>query len=183
MAYFDFDFEDTEKQDSRALLSSLIIQLCNRSEQFCDVLHGLYSEHQNGLEQPTVDSLARCLKDMLTIAGQVPIYLVVDALDECPNDSGMPSSRETVLELVKEFVELRHPNLRLCVLSRPEFDIRIVPEPLAIQQISLHDESGRKHDIIDYVNSVVQSDYKTKRWRDDDKNVVFEKLTNKADGM
>jgi hypothetical protein len=38
MAYFYFDFKDTEKQDSRALLSSLLVQLCNRSEQFCDIL-------------------------------------------------------------------------------------------------------------------------------------------------
>jgi hypothetical protein len=183
MAYFYFDFTDTEKQDSRALLSSLIVQLCNRSEQFCDVLHGLYSEHQDGMEQPPDNSLARCLKDMLTIATQVPIFLVIDALDECPNDSGVPSSRETVLELVKELVELRLPNLRLCVLSRPEFDIRIVLEPLATQQISLHDESGQKQDIIDYVTSVVHSDQKMKRWRDDDKDMVIEKLTEKADGM
>ena len=183
MAYFYFDFKDTEKQNSRALLSTLLVQLSNRSEQFCDVLLGLYSEHQDGLDQPTDDSLARCLKDMLTIARQVPIYLVIDALDECSNDLGVPSSRETVLELVKDLVELRRPNLRLCVLSRPEFDIRIVLEPLATQQISLQDESGQKQDIVDYITSVVHSDQKMKRWRDDDKDAVIEKLTQKADGM
>ena len=183
MAYFYFDFKDTDKQDSHALLSSLIIQLSTQSEKFCDVLHGLYLEHQVGLEQPTDDSLARCLKEMLTIARQVPVYLVIDALDECPDDLGVPSSRETVLGLVKELVELCHPNLRLCVLSRPEFDIRIVLEPLATQQISLHDESGQMQDIVDYVTSVVHSDQKMKRWRDDDKDAVIEELTKKADGM
>ena len=183
MAYFYFDFKDTEKQNSRALLSSLLVQLSNRSEKFCGVLHRLYSKYQDGLEQPTDDDLQQCLEDMLTIAIQVPIYLVIDALDECPNDSGVPSSREAVLELVKELVELRHPNLRLCVLSRPEFDIRIVLDPLATQQISLHDESGQKQDIIDYITSVVHSDQKMKRWRDDDKDAVIEKLTQKADGM
>jgi hypothetical protein len=183
MAYFYFDFKDTEKQDSRALLSSLLIQLCNRSEQFCDVLRRLYSGHQEGLEQPSDDTLTRCLKDMLTAATQVPIYLIIDALDECPNDLGVPSSRETVLELVKELVELRHPNLRICVLSRPEFDIHTVLEPLATQQISLHDESGQQQDIIDYITSVVRSDHKMKRWRDEDKDEVIEKLIQKADGM
>jgi hypothetical protein len=182
MAYFYFDFKDTEKQDSRALLSSLLVQLCNRSEQFCDILLKLYSENQDGSEQPTDDSLVRCLKEMLTVA-RVPIYLVIDALDECPNDSDVPSSRETVLELVKGLVELRHPNLRLCVLSRPEFDIRAVLEPLTTQQISLHDEIGQKQDIIHYITSVVRSDQKMKKWRDDDKEAVIEKLTQKADGM
>ena len=113
MAYFFFDFKDTGKQDSRALLSSFLVQLSERSEKLCDVLLGLHSAHQNGLEQPTDDALARCLMDMFIIMGQVPIYLIVDALDECPNDSGIPSSREKVLHLVRELVALRRPNLRL----------------------------------------------------------------------
>jgi hypothetical protein len=41
---------------------------------------------------------------MLMTMGQVPIYLIMDALDECPNDSGIPSSREKMLELVKQLV-------------------------------------------------------------------------------
>ncbi|KAH9079411.1 hypothetical protein EDB83DRAFT_1270371 [Lactarius deliciosus] len=170
MAYFFFDFKDTGKQGSRALLSSILVQLSNRSERCCDVLHELYSAHQNGAEQPTDNSLMQCLKDMLTIAEQVPIYLIMDALDECPNDSGMPSSRETVLELVEELVRLGRSNLRLCVTSRLEFDIRTALEPLAVHQVSLSDESGQKQDIIDYVTFVVCSDRRMKRWRDDDKD-------------
>ena len=114
MAYFFFDFKDTGKQDFRALLSSLLVQLSDRFEQCYDILIGLHSTNQNGSQQPTDDSLVRCLKDMITVMGQVPMYLIVDALDECPNDSGIPSSREKVLQLVKELVSLRHRNLRLC---------------------------------------------------------------------
>jgi hypothetical protein len=120
---------------------------------------------------------------MLMMTGQVPIYLIMDALDECPNDSGIPSSREKVLKLVKELVGLHRPNLRLCVTSRPEFDICATLKSLATQQISLHDERGQNQDIIDYVTSVVRSDERMKRWHDNDKTVVIEKLTVKADGM
>jgi hypothetical protein len=183
MAYFFFDFKDTGKQDSRALLSSLLVQLSDRSEQCCDILIGLHSSHQDGSQQPTVDSLVRCLKDMLATMEQVPIYLIVDALDECPNDSGIPSSRERVLKLVKELISLRHPNLRLCITSRPEFDIRTALGPLAAQQVSLHDEYGQKQDINDYVTSVVRTDGRMKRWRDDDRIMVIDKLTERADGM
>ena len=183
MAYFFFDFKDKGKQNCRALLSSLLIQLSDRSEKLCDVLFELYSAHEDGSEQPTDDSLARCLKDMLTIMGPVTVYLIIDALDECPNDSGIPSSREKVLKLVKELIGLHHPNLRLCITSRPEFDIRTTLGPLATQQVSLHDESGQKQDINDYVTSVVRSDERMKRWRDDDKTMVIDKLTERADGM
>ena len=106
LAYFYFDFKDTAKQDSRALLSSLLIQLSDQSNILCDTLFTLYSAHKRGSEQPTDDSLARCLKDMLVVMGQVPIYLIIDALNECPDDSGIPSLREKVLELVKELVDL-----------------------------------------------------------------------------
>src|SRR6266404_6757731 len=183
LAYFYFDFKDTGKQDSRALLSSLLVQLSDQSDTFCDAFFSLYTAHEQGLEQPTNHSLVKCLESMLTIAGQVPIYLIIDALDESPNDSGIPSPREMVLELVEHLVELRHPSLRLCITSRPEYDIRVVLEPLATEEVSLHDESGQKQDISDYVSSVVHSDRKMKRWRDDDKNAVIEKLTEKADGM
>ncbi|KAN0141676.1 hypothetical protein V8E53_000138 [Lactarius tabidus] len=183
LAYFYFDFKDTGKQDSRALLSSLLDQLSNQSDQCRDVLRGLYSEHYDGSKKPNEDALLRCLKGMLTIVGSAPVYLVLDALDECPNDLGFPTSREKVLELVKKLVELPHTNLRLCVTSRPEFDIRTVLEPLATQRLSLHDESGQKQDINYYVTSVLRSDRKMRRWRDDEKQMVIEKLTEKADGM
>ena len=183
LAYFYFDFKDTEKQDSRALLSSLLIQLSNQSDQFCDVLHGLYSEHQDGSQQPNHASLLRCLKSMLAIVGSGPVYLVVDALDECPNDSGMPSSRERTLTTLKELVELHHSNLRLCVTSRPEYDIRNTLEPLATQQVSLHNEDGQMQDIKNYITSIVHSDGKMKKWRDAEKDMVIQKLTAKADGM
>ena len=183
LAYFYFDFKDKEKQDCRALLSSLLVQLSDHSDVFFDILFHLYSAHKEGSEKPTNDSIARCFKDMLTTTGQAPIYLVIDALDECFNDSGFPSPREEVLDLVKELVELRLPNLRLCITSRPVLDIRATLEPLATQKVSLHDESGQKQDIIYYVTSVVHSDRKMMRWRGDDKNLVIEKLSEGADGM
>jgi hypothetical protein len=72
----------------------------------------------------------------------------------------MPSSREQVLDLVKELVELSSPNLRLCVTSRPETDIRRALEPLTSFRVSLHEQNGQKQDIVKYVTSVVQSDAK-----------------------
>ena len=54
---------------------------------------------------------------ILAITGQVQIYLIINTLDECPNDSGILSLRENVLKLVNGLVELRRPNLRLCITS------------------------------------------------------------------
>jgi hypothetical protein len=107
----------------------------------------------------------------------------MDALDECPNTFGMPSPRELVLGLVKELVELSLPNLHICVTSRPEIDIRTALEPLTPLQVSLHDETGQKKDIVEYVTSVVHSDARMGKWREQDQNLVIETLSERADGM
>ena len=184
VAYFYFDFkQDKEKQDLHAILSSLLVQLSNQSNQCFDVLFGLYSAHSGWPpDKPSTDSLVECFKNMLTVS-QGPIYLVLDALDECPNDIDTPPACEKVLALVKDLVELRLPNLRLCITSCPESDIRTALEPLATQQLCLDNESGHKQDIIDYVTFAVRSDQMMQRWENDDRDVAIEKLTEKADGM
>ena len=66
---------------------------------------------------------------MILVPGQLPIYLIIDALDECPNTTGMPSPRDKFLAVVEKLAELNHPNLHLCFTSRPEIDIRTSIEP------------------------------------------------------
>jgi hypothetical protein len=122
---------------------------------------------------------------MLTLPDQLPIYLIMDALDECSNDSGIPSPRDQVLQLVKELVELHVPDLHICVTSRPEVDIQDVLEPLTSCRVSLHDQSGQKNDIVDYVKSIVYSKSEPimRRWRKEDKDLVIKMLSEQADGM
>ena len=62
MAYFYFDFKDTGKQDSRALLTSLLIQLYDQSDSSCEVLLRLYSAHRDGSQQPSDAELVQSLK-------------------------------------------------------------------------------------------------------------------------
>ena len=94
MAYFYFDFRDANKQRLRDLVPSLLTQLSARSGPRCDVLSDLYSDHDDGKNQPSDIALAECLKTMLTLPDQPPTYLIIDALDESPNSSGIPSTRE-----------------------------------------------------------------------------------------
>jgi len=120
---------------------------------------------------------------MLKLPGQGPIYIVVDAVDECPNFPERLSARKKVLMLIEELVGLKLPNVHLCVTSRPEMDIRLVLEPLTTLQISVHDEIGQKEDITAYIESVVRSDWNMRRWREEDQNLVVETLSKNANGM
>ena len=183
MAYYYFDFRDVKKQDRYGLLSSLVSQLSAELDSCHQVLSKLFSNHAGGTRKPTTSALTKCLNDMLSLPGQGPIYIIVDAVDECPNFPGRPSAREEVLELIEEVVDLKLPNLHLCVASRPEIDIQMVFEPLTTLKISLHDESGQKEDIIKYIESVVRSDRSMRRWNEEDKQLVVDTLCSKVDGM
>jgi hypothetical protein len=184
MAHFYFDFRDINKQKLHDLLPSLLIQLCARSDPCCRILSQLYSAHDRGVRKPSDRAMVECLKEMLRLEAQPPIYIILDALDECPLTSTVPPSpREEVLEFVEELVALHLPNLHICATSRPEHDIRVVLERLTEHAVSLHDESGQQEDITNYVTSFVRSNQRMRRWRDEDKNLVIKTLSERADGM
>jgi hypothetical protein len=184
LAYFYFDFRDVDKQKLRNLLPSLLIQLSAWSDPCCDILSQLYSAHGRGAQKPGDRAMVGCLKEMLALeAPGQPTYVIIDALDECPITSTIPSPREDVLGLVDELVSLHLPNLHICVTSRPEHDIRIVLERLTKNPVSLHDEIGQQEDIANYVASFVRSNQRIQRWREEDKNLVIKTLSEKADGM
>jgi hypothetical protein len=180
MAYYYFDFRDTKKQDCDGLLSSLISQLSAGSDAFYQVLSRLYSNHAGGMQTPTSSTLKKCLKDMLS--QQVPIYIIVDGLDECPNSLGTPSARRKVLDLIEELVGLKRPNVHLCVASRPEIDIRMVLGSLGPLQISLDDETGQKADINAFIEHTVRSNCMPE-WTEEDQSLVIDTLSQNAHGM
>ena len=183
LAFYYYDFRDDEKKDRRGLLSSVLFQLCDQSDSYHSILTTFYSAHRHGAQSPSDDELARCLKDLLKLPGQAPVYIVVDALDECPDTSDLFSPREKVILLLEDLVDSQLPGLRICVTSRPEADIKLVLQPLTFRSVSIHDESGQIMDIEDYIKWTVNSNRKMRRWKSEDKQLVIDVLTSRADGM
>jgi hypothetical protein len=182
LAMFYYDFGEKEKRDLRGLLSSVLFQLCNQSYPYYAILSTFYSTYGDGARTPSNDELIRCLKELLNLPRQAPVYLIVDALDECPNTS-LPSDRGQVLVLLEDLIDSKLPNLRICVTSRPETDIKSILQPLTFRSISLHDESGQKEDIENYIKSIVYTDRRMRRWTPMCKQLVIDVLTERADGM
>ena len=183
LAFFYHDFREDQKRDLRGLLSSVLFQFCDQSDSYYDILSKFYSTHRSGVENPSDDALVRCLEDILKLPGQAPIFLIVDALDECPDISPIPSHREKALKLVERLIQSNIPNLHICVTSRPEIDIKAVLQPLTFRSISLQDEMGQMEDIERYIKSAVEKDKKNRSWTAQDKQMVIDALTRNADGM
>ena len=183
LAYYYCDFRDDKKKDLRGLVTSLLVQLCHQSDFYCDIVSKFYLEHGKGSRHPTDAALVFCLKDILKLPGQGPIYLIVEALDECPTTPDVPPTQGRVSMLVRQLTASNYPNLRICFTSRIEPDLSIVLGPLSFHSISLHDESGHKEDIASYIKSVVHTDPKMQAWRTSDKELVINVLTHKVGGM
>lgn len=183
VAYFYFDFRDEKKKHRHHLLTSLLVQFAAQSIPCSDMLSSVYKAHGNGNRPPGDEVLMKCLMDMLSDSIQYPMYIVLDAVDESPDFSGVRSSRAQVLSLIQDIVQLCLSKLRICITSRPEADIRDCLEPLTSHCISLHDEAGHKEDIAKYISSEVAFIAHKKRWRNGDKELVIKTLSEKADGM
>ena len=179
VAYYYFDFKDTSKRHVRGLLASLLFQLCDDSDRCRDVLHQLYKTCREGSARPSDADLAKCLKTMIGLPGQHPVFIIIDALDECPSATGIPSAREDVLGFVNDLVGSKHSNLFVCVTSRPEQDMQTTLYPLtsASRRVSLQEEIGQRDDIKRYVHSVVHA---MQRWREEDKELVTNTLTERV---
>jgi hypothetical protein len=183
LAYYYCDFRDDKKKDLHGLVSSLLVQLCHQSDSYCDMVSKFYLKYANGSVWPSDAALVLCLKRLLRLPGQIPVYLIVDALDECSTTSDMPPVQDKVLMLVRQLTISEYSNLRICVTSRLKPDLSVVLEPLLLRSISLHDESGQKEDIASYIKSVVHTDPKMQTWRAGDKELVINVLIHKVNGM
>ena len=185
IAYYYFDYKDTSKRDIRGLLASLLFQLGRDSDSCWNALYQLYTACKDGSEQPSIAALSTCLGNMLKLPGQLPSFIILDALDECPSTTETPSAREKVLDFVEDLVGSGHSNLFICITSRPEQDIQTVLNPLTLpsRRVSLHDEVGQREDINNYLRSFVRADRVMGRWKEEDKELVINTLSERAGGM
>jgi hypothetical protein len=184
LVYYYFDFRDKEKQNIRNFIISILVQLSESSHSCSNIINRLYLSHGNGMRQPSNNTLMDCLKAMLKVAASIqPVYIIIDSLDECSNAPGFSNTQEEILDVLKDLTHPHHPNLRFCVTSRPEVDVRTKLEPLTVNSISLHGRSERKVDIANYVGSVVSLDDDLKTLREEDRKLIIEELSERADGM
>ncbi|VDB88233.1 unnamed protein product [Peniophora sp. CBMAI 1063] len=177
VAYYYFDFRDEAKQDAHGLLYSLVHQLSGASSD-CLRLHRefytLLGKHGRPSLAPLVDhlrALARCLPG--------PIYIVVDAIDECP----LEARRTEVLPYLRKLTSLHLPHVHVLLTSRPEVDIRRCFEDDCTHSMNLQDVKPHAEDMSSYITHVLTSDLDFGDWPERLVNLACDTLQKKANGM
>lgn len=97
MVYWYFTFVDTEKQKVSNLLCSWMKDLCSNRRDTPQVLKDADAHFNRGQQQPTYDKSILMLQ--AAIKGFDNVYLIIDALDECPRHEG---ERDLLLNTIKK---------------------------------------------------------------------------------
>lgn len=182
LGYFYFDFNDPTKQSVQNCLSSLLAQLCNQVEKISEELITIYEECGKGCNAPKVNELVLCLS-LFTKAKKVDnIFLVLDALDECPK-FGDDGQRAELLKVLKIIHSFESSNIHLLVTSRQEIDIREALAPLlSVPALSIQGATTAS-DIQTYIRGQLSLEPKLKCWPEDVKLEIEMALAAGADGM
>jgi hypothetical protein len=114
MAYFYFDFNDTQKQDPELMLRSLLCQLLQSSVGIPKGVDALFSSCENGKRQPPLHMLLEVTRQAMQEFTQV--YVILDALDEC-------TQRSELMDMLETVARWQLDNLHLLMTSRKERDI------------------------------------------------------------
>lgn len=173
VAYFYFDFNDSEKQRSDKMVRSLIVQLFGQSAKESRQMESAFSSCINGQRQPDTKTLMRILKEIMESLTET--YVILDALDEC-------SDRQELLESIKEIQECKSQRLHMLLTSRRLTDIEEMLEPL----ISPQDRICIQSVLVDEDISIyIHERLKLSPWRKkpEVRNEIETKLMEKADGM
>ena len=138
------NYKDIEVQTPANLFASLWMQLVE-SHPISDDVKMLHKKHINRSTRPSLSEILQVLRSEIGDYSGSKVFIIVDALDECPEDNKI---RETVLTELRALQSTVH----LMVTSRPHVTVELDP-PCLIVDIRASDG-----DVLHYVDGRISCD-------------------------
>lgn len=164
------------------MLASLVKQLCSRQPDTPQSIKSLYELKEKG-QRPPNETLEAILT---TVArGYLTVYIVIDALDECPLLDG---ERRRLFGSLRQIMAATPANIHIFCTSRSEADIdsamgTLLPPPLQVAMVNITvRRNAIDHDIGLFIDLTLSS-YEYQSWPEDIKAEARKSLVDKADGM
>ncbi|PYH73951.1 uncharacterized protein BO88DRAFT_484802 [Aspergillus vadensis CBS 113365] len=165
-AYWYFQFSNDETQKVYNMIRSILRQLMPRT--LPSSIINLWEEHSPRGSKPQQQKFADIL-DVVLESSQGEVFLILDALDECPatGDDG----RSSLLQFIVELLGKHQSKMHILATSRPEPDIRSRLE--LYQSVDL--ETGLGQDVETFVRDQVAHG-RLREWGESVKKRTLEKL-------
>lgn len=176
IAYFYFSFADDSNRDEKAMLRAFILQLAWRSSSGHEILSDLYQQCKP--HAASTRDLISCLH--LLIGEFSRVYLLVDALDECPQQK----KRQHLLDTICTIRQWSFAGLHFLVTARDEPDIRRSLAPVEYEEVPMRN-IHIDQDIESYISNLLETDPKLQRLkgREEHPGQIKKTLATKAEGM
>lgn len=123
-ASFFFSRGGGDISHGRKFVSTIALQLANRQPEFRALLHEVISKDQGVSQRILTDQWRELVAGPISRLNpselQMPLTIVVDALDECENESDIWQ----ILQFLADPRGFDHVQLRILITSRPESHVR-----------------------------------------------------------
>ncbi|KAJ7254178.1 ankyrin repeat-containing domain protein [Mycena rebaudengoi] len=170
--FFYFDTNNSEQQTVTQLLCSLVTQLSIRSHPPDSKLDALWTSHADGQKLLTnAELISDALLPLLREFGQEPVFIVLDALDEC-------SDRRGLLHLIGGILDTKLPNVHMLVTSRSE--VQAGHPELVKLAVSVPLEGCVDGDIKLYLTEVLSNET---GWIYEKRDEIKRRLLERSNGM
>ncbi|KAJ7867895.1 hypothetical protein B0H14DRAFT_3441530 [Mycena olivaceomarginata] len=174
LAYFYFYYGEADKQSLRGMLSSIISQLEEKLLDAPSPLLTLYQKLGSGAHQPSIPELTACLKSLIITLSARPIFIVLDALDEC-------SKPDELAPVLCDLLQWAEGRLHVFVTSRPEDAVVKVLRPLMTCELDL--SSVIQYDISLYLGRIMSKEHPFRSWKQVHRDCVLKHLLKHSGGM
>jgi len=174
-AYFFFSFRETEKQKASNLPRSILTQLLMQAENVPTALQTFYDKYQHG--EPSERGLLESIQALLI---GPHTYIIIDALDECPNAE---EERAELCNTLKELNSWGNEKLHVLVTSRKEADLTEALLPIVTQEPIGIQGSAVDTDIRQFVRTRLQTNSKLSKWPTEIQVEIERTLVKKSGGM
>ncbi|KJK64202.1 NACHT domain protein [Aspergillus parasiticus SU-1] len=119
-SYWYFQFSRDETQNVKNMTRSIIRQLV--PEELPGSLVSLWKEHGRQNREPDQDKLSTVLRDVINNYTGDRLFLIFDALDECPDNE--VHERDLLFQVLKGLIDEHGKKIHLLATSRYEENIR-----------------------------------------------------------
>ncbi|KAK6433206.1 hypothetical protein LTR95_010613 [Oleoguttula sp. CCFEE 5521] len=173
LAAFYFSFSDTRKQSYVEMLASLIVQLRRNERTAARLQQGWQQVYPSRPPQGLLEEIFQ-----ITVQQYGRVMLVLDALDEVPNDG---DNRHSVLMWLRDTLRTQ-PNVQFFLTSRQIPDLHSAFAELKAPEITVSSTLANE-DIDKYVNAEMFKDKRLRSLECDLKAKILSSFRQKADGM
>lgn len=170
LAYWYFHFGDDLTKSVYSMARSLIRQL-SRSPLPSSLVK-LWDKHHLQGSEPNLQTILGVLDDVLSsIPDQGHVYLVFDALDECPANTTADSERKSLLSVVVDLLERHKDKVHILATSRSETDIKEELEKFSTVDLEAH----LAEDVKQFVTAAISRD-PLQKYSEEIKALIFHTL-------